>query len=156
MITLRALYTALINVEDFMTKSVNSSPAAIDQLKRRQAQVEGADAPPLTERDMLQILVDLDAADANVRAAALCRLSPCQLPWAVFTPLRQALKRLQKDPSAAVRELALLVEQDAEATATREALRNLAVEDDDDQDEWKQRERKRNKQRHRRRGDNDD
>jgi hypothetical protein len=140
-----------------MTKSVNSSPSALDLLKRRQAQIEAADAQPLTERDMAQILVDLDAADANVRAAALCRLSPCHMPWAVFTPLRQALKRLQKDASPTVRELALHVEQDAEVIATREALRNLTVEDDDDGlDEWKQRERKRNKQRHRRRGDNDD
>lgn len=140
-----------------MTKSVNSSPSAIDLLKRRQAQIEAADVQPLTERDVAQILVDLDAADANVRAAALCRLSPCHMPWAVFEPLRKALKRLQKDASPTVRELALHVEQDAEVTATREALRNLTVEDDDDGlDEWKQRERKRNKQRHRRRGDNDD
>lgn len=140
-----------------MTKSVNSSPATIDQWQRRQAQVDATATAPLTERDMIQILTDLDAADANVRAAALCRLSPCHLPWAVFTPLRQALKRLQKDPSAAVRELALLVEQDAEAIATHAALRNLTTEDDDDGlDEWKQRERKRNKQRHRRRGDNED
>ena len=140
-----------------MTKSVNSSPATIDQLKRHFGLGEEADRQPLTESDVAQILLDLEAADENVRAAALCRLSPCPMPWAIFEPLRKALKQLHKDPSQTVRNLALHVEQNAEAIATREALRNLLEDDDDDdgQDEWKQRERKRNKQRHRRRSDND-
>ncbi len=140
-----------------MPKSVNSAFSTTASLKRQPPPFAEAESQPLTAAEVQQILIDLEAADEQVCVTALRRLLPCQLPWALFEPLRQALKQLQKNASPNVRILALQVEQDAEKLATLEALRNLRPEDDEEEeDEWKQRERKRNKPRHRRRGDNDE
>lgn len=139
-----------------MSKSVNSAFSSSDSLKRHLPPFEDAASDPLSAEAVQQILIDFDATEESARITALRQLLPCHMPWAVFEPLRKALKRLQKDSSAAVRVLALQVEQDAEKVATLEALRNLRTEaDEDEEDEWKQRERKRNKPRHRRRNDDE-
>jgi len=124
-----------------MSKSVHSAFSSSD---------------PLSAEAVQQILIDFEAAEEAARLTALQQLLPCPMPWANFDPLRKGLKRLQKDSCAAVRVLALQVEQEAEKVATLAALRNLqAEEDEDEEDEWKQQERKRNKPRHRRRNEDE-
>jgi len=128
-----------------MSKPSNPTPSQIDYMKRRLAQVAADRASPPTEEEIVQILFDLHSPDATVRAAALQKISPCHLAWAIFEPLRKAAKRLQKDPDPTVRMLALQVEEDAEEIASLEAMRDLLEEEEEGRDDWKQQERKRNK-----------
>ncbi len=134
-----------------MSKSSNPTPSQINYMERRLAQVALDRASPPTDEEIAQLLFDLYAPDAAVRAAALQRICPCHLAWEHFEPLRQQAKRLQKDPDPTVRMLALNVEQEVEEIATLEAMRDLLEEEEEEEvNEWKQQERKRNKkQRHR-------
>lgn len=132
-----------------MAKSGKPSASQIDYMHAKLAEVEKDRAQRPSEDEIAQILVDLGSPDPAVRGAALRRICPCHLEWAVFEPLRKAAKQLQQDPDPTVRALAIHVEEDTAQIASLEALRDLLEEEDGGQDLWKQQERKRNKPRHR-------
>jgi len=133
-----------------MSKSANPSASQIDYMKQKLAEVARDRAHRPSDDEIAQILADLGSADPTIRGAALRRICPCHLEWAVFEPLRKAAKKLQKDPDPTVRALAIHVEADAEQIASLEALRDRLEEEEEGRDGWKEQERKRNKKQRRR------
>ena len=63
--------------------------------------------------DIDQVIHDLGSSDETVRAKALRRLCPCRNVWHLFAQHRDLVERLKKDPSMAVRGIALHVFEDA-------------------------------------------
>ena len=59
------------------------------------------------------VLVQMRSADANTRVRALHAVCPCAAGFLPYEHLRGEVKRLQKDPDARVRDMALHVERDA-------------------------------------------
>ena len=59
------------------------------------------------------LLAPLRSADEEVQVKALHRVCPCGAGFVVYERFRAEVKRLQKDPSPAVRAAARHVEQDA-------------------------------------------
>ena len=97
---------------------------------RRQHRHAAASRPPADGRDKAAVgkgthrgcrpgpdpeavLAQLRSADEQVRVQALHRVCPCAAGFLVYERFRAEVKRLQKDPSPAVRAAALHVEQDA-------------------------------------------
>lgn len=133
-----------------MAKATPPSASQIDYMHQKLAEVAKDRAHRPSDDEIAQILVDLGSPEPAVRAAALRRICPCHLEWAMFEPLRKLAKALQQDPDPTVRALALHVEADAEQIASLEALRDLLEEEEGGRDQWKEQERKRNKKRHHR------
>ena len=87
-----------------MTDGTRGWEAAVPERKRRGCR-PGPDAGVLLAR--------LRSADEQVQVKALHRVCPCGAGFVVHERFRAEVKRLQKDPSPAVRAAALHVEQDA-------------------------------------------
>ena len=87
-----------------MTDGTQGEETAVPKRKRR-----GCRRRP--DADVL--LAQLRSADEEVQVKALHRVCPCGAGFVVYERFRAEVKRLQKDPSPAVRAAALHVEQDA-------------------------------------------
>ena len=87
-----------------MTDGTQGEETAVPKRKRRGCR-------PGPDADVL--LAQLRPADEEVQVKALHRVCPCGAGFVVFERFCAEVKRLQKDPSPAVRAAALHVEQDA-------------------------------------------
>jgi hypothetical protein len=66
--------------------------------------------------DYERLLADMQSADVAVRAKAVHSTCPCTNGWGGFEKLMDIVAKLKKDPSPAVRAIALHVFQDAAET----------------------------------------
>ena len=87
-----------------MTDGTQGEETAVPKRKRRGCR-------PGPDADV--VLAQLRSADEEVQVKALHRVCPCGAGFVVYERFRAEVKRLQKDPSPAVRAAALHVEQDA-------------------------------------------
>ena len=87
-----------------MTDGTQGEETAVPKRKRRGCR-------PGPDADVL--LAQLRSADEEVQVKALHRVCPCGAGFVVHERFRAEVKRLQKDPSPAVRAAARHVEQDA-------------------------------------------
>jgi len=87
-----------------MTDGTRGWEAAVPKRKRR-----GCRPGP----DAYVLLAQLRSADEEVQVKALHRVCLCGAGFVVYERFRAEVKRLQKDPSPAVRAAALHVQQDA-------------------------------------------
>jgi hypothetical protein len=101
-------------------------------MKRKLAEVEKERSQPINQADIEQILADMQSPYEHIRAKAVRQICPCRMPWDVFSRLRKAAKRLQKDPSSLVRANARHVEEDARQIESLEALYEWLEEDSEE------------------------
>jgi len=85
-----------------MTDGTQGEEMAVPKRKRRACR-------PGPDADVL--LAQLRSAEEEVQVKALHRVCPCGAGFVVYARFRAEVKRLQKDPSPAVRAAALHVEQ---------------------------------------------
>jgi HEAT repeat protein len=98
----------------------------LEYMARKLAEVEAERACAVGAGDVACLLEELRSPDEQVRARAVRAVCPCRMPWEVFEQLRKPVQRLRRDPSPAVRRLALHAEEDARMVAALEALRERA------------------------------
>ncbi|HZO89882.1 MAG TPA: hypothetical protein VFB38_16250 [Chthonomonadaceae bacterium] len=98
------------------------SPSQKEHMEQKLAEVERLRSQPFDEAEVERILADMQSDDEVTRAKAVRQICPCRMPWEVFYRLRQAAKRLQKDPSPMVRAHARHIEEDAREVASLESL----------------------------------
>ena len=75
----------------------------------------------ISEAEIERILTGMGSEDEVTRAKAVREICPCRMPWEVFTRLRKAAQRLQRDPSPLVAANARHIEEDAKRVASFEA-----------------------------------
>jgi hypothetical protein len=100
-------------------------------MQRKLACVEQKRSHSPDAADLDRLLAEMQSPDERIRAHAVRQVCPCHMPWEVFRQVRTAAKRLQNDPSPAVRANALHVEEDAREIAALEALREWTAEHDE-------------------------
>jgi hypothetical protein len=100
-------------------------------MERKLACVERKRSRSPGAAEIARMLAEMRSSDDEVRAQAVRRACPCQLPWDVFRHVRKAAQRLQRDPSPLVRANALHVAEDAREIEMPEALREWLIEHDD-------------------------
>ena len=74
------------------------------------------------------LLAELRSAEEETRIRALHRVCPCGASFAVYERYMDEVERLKKDPSAAVRRVAIQVEHDAGQVEEVEARLDRAEE----------------------------
>jgi hypothetical protein len=114
----------------------------LEYMARKLAEVEAERACAVGAGDVARLLEELRSPDEQVRARAVREVCPCRMPWEVFERLRKPVQRLRRDPSPAVRKLALHVEEDARMVAALEALRERAEDFSENADDRARRRRR--------------
>jgi hypothetical protein len=112
-------------------------------MQRKLACLEAKRSRSPSTADIERLLAEMCSPDEQVRAQAVREVCPCRLPWDAFGQVRQAAKRLQRDPSPLVRANALHVEEDAGEIAAMETLREWIAEHDEDEEGTTRRQKKR-------------
>ena len=69
--------------------------------------------PRTSQPDLAAVQAGLRSPDEQARVKALHAVCPCAAGYQLYEQLRDEVRRLQKDPSARVRAVALHVEEDA-------------------------------------------
>jgi hypothetical protein len=91
-------------------------------MERLLPRIEQRRARGFSEADVERLLAEMESPDERARARAVREICPCRMPWEVFDRLRQAAKRLQRDPSPIVRAEARHIELDAREVAGAEGF----------------------------------
>ena len=126
-----------------MAHRLRTSPSTRAYMQRKLACIEAKRSRSPCAADIERLLAAMRSPDEQIRAWAVREVCPCRLPWDAFHQVRQAAKRLQRDPSPLVRANALHVEEDAREIAAMEALREWNTEHEEDVEEATHRPKKR-------------
>jgi len=105
-----------------MRKKPRFAPSQVEHMEGLVAEVERRRSQPVSEEDVQRMLTEMQSPDEMTRVRAVREICPCRMSWEVFDRLRQAAKRLQKDPSPLVRANARHIEQDAREVASVESM----------------------------------
>lgn len=114
-----------------LTAPPRLAPSTRAYMERKLACVEQKRSHPPSVEVLARVVAEMQSPYEQTRVKAVRQVCPCRLPWELFSQVRSAAKRLQRDPSPLVRAQVRHVEEDARELAALEALHEWAMEQDE-------------------------